>query len=255
MALPSLSVCREYAAERINAVVNDPGVRPWVGAGSHRLDLTPVIANPANVLMMGQGGGLVFTQSEPGVYEVHTQFVPEARGAAALQAVHDALRWMFTRTDAVEIVTKVPDGNKAALGLVRSIRGEHLFSRPNVWPTDSGPVGVGYYSKTIMQWASHADGLAETGDWFHEKLEAAKTAQGASAPIHDDDDAHDRYVGAAAEMIMAGQIVKGVNFYNHWARFAGYGLISIIGQNPILLDIGDAVLAVRDDDFEVILCR
>lgn len=254
MAFPALSVCREFSAERINTIVNHVEVRPWVG-GAGPLDLSPVIANPANVLLMAEGGGFVFTQQEPGVYEVHTQFLPEHRGANVLLAAADAARFMFTRTDCVEILSKVPDGNVPAAAFAKAMKWELRFSRPNAWQTDRGLVGVKYYGKTLMQWASHADALAVTGEWFHGKLEAAKLEKGASVPVHDDDDAHDRYVGAAAEMIMAGQIIKGINFYNSWARFAGYATISVIAANPYVLDIGDAILAVRNDDFEVLLCR
>lgn len=254
MTFPSLSVVREFSAERINSIVNDPDVRPWVG-GFGPLDLSATVANPANVLLMGQGGGLMFIQLEPGLYEVHTQFLPDARGQNALTAVLDALRWMFTRTDCVEVVTRVPDGNAAAAALVKRINGELQFHRPNVWQAPTGLVGVKYYSKTLASWVRDTDSLNEIGDWFHEKLAAVKVASGALAPIHEDDDAHDRYVGAAAEMIVNGQVVKGINFYNRWARFAGYASISVVATNPIVIDIQDALVAVRGSDFEVLLCR
>lgn len=254
--IPALCVSREYSAERVNSVVNHPDVRPWMGSIElGPLDLSGAVADPRNVLLMGQGGGLLFMQLEAGLYEVHTQFLPEHRGKEAVAVVRDALRWMFTRSDAVEIVTRVPKGNDGALGLVRAIRGQLQFERPKVWPTPAGMVDVAYYSKTIMSWARDDERLSLTGEWFHGKLEAAKAATAGAAPLHDDDDAHDRYVGAAAEMIAAGQVAKGINFYNRWAKFAGYGLISVIALNPVVIDIGDAILAVRGDDFDVLLCR
>lgn len=250
----ALTVCREYSADRINAVANHPDVRPWVG-GTGPIDLSPVVANLANVLLMGEGGGVLFVCLAPGLYEAHTQFLPEARGANALQAVKDALFWVFTRTDCIEITTRVPDGNAAALGLVRSIRGTHLFDRPKAWETPSGLVGVKYYSTTLAEWVRHEDRLVASGEAFHDKLAEAKLRMGASNPPHDDDDAHDRYVGAAVEMIGAGQIDKGIAFYTRWAVFAGYVPVRQIATNPPLLDIGDAVLAVRGDSFDVLLCR
>jgi hypothetical protein len=254
MPFASLSVCREFSAERINAVANHPEVRPWVG-GAGPIDMTPVVADLRNVLLMGQGGGLLFVNLDPGLYEVHTQFVPEARGPQALLAVLDALRWMFTRTDCMEIVTRVPDGNLAAAALVKKIGGEFQFYRPHVWQTDHGLVGVKYYAQTLNSWVLKTDELAQVGDWFHEKLAAAKVAQGSAAPIHDDDDAHDRYVGAAAEMIVNGQVAKGISFYNRWAKFSGYATVSLIAANPFVIDIQDALLAVRGHDLEVLLCR
>lgn len=255
MAFPSLSVCREFSAERLNHVANHPDVRPWVGGGSGALDLTPLVADQRNMLLMGQGGGVLFQFLDPGLYEAHTQFLPEARGKEAVLAVKDALRWMFTRSDAIEIVTKVPNGNAAALGLVRAIHGQKLFDREKVWPTADGLTGVAYYSLPIMTWAGKAEELAVSGQSFHGKLEAAKSATAGAAPLHDDDEAHDRYVGATVEMIAAGQVAKGINFYNRWSRFSGYGPVAVIATNPVVVDIGDALIAVRDDDFDVLLCR
>lgn len=255
MAFPSLSICREFSAERINAIVNHPDVRPWMGCGAGRLDLSGLIANPANYLLMGNGGGVLFQCIEPGLYEAHTQFLPEHRGPAAVAAVRDTLRFMFTRTDAVEIVTKVPDGNRGALGLVRAIHGQLQFTREKAWPFNGQMVAVGHYALSLMSWAGKAEELAASGEWFHGKLEAAKSATAGAAPLHDDDEAHDRYVGATVEMIAAGQVTKGIAFYGRWAKFAGYGPIAVIATNPVVIDIGDAIVAVRDDDFSVLLCR
>lgn len=248
------SVCREFSAERINRVVSHPDVRPWVG-GVGTLDLTPLVTDFRNVLLMGQGGGVLFQWLEPGLYEAHTQFLPDHRGTEAVQNVKDALRWLFTRTDAVEIVTKVPEPNKAALGLVRAIRGQKLFERADAWPTENGAVAVSFYGLSLMGWAASAPDIGASGHWFHEKLEAAKAATAGALPPHDDDAAHDQYVGATVEMIAAGQVAKGLTFYSRWAKFAGYGPVAQIAANPIVIDIGDALLAVRGADFDVLLCR
>lgn len=254
MPLPSLSVCREFSAERINLVVNHPDVRPWVG-GDGPLDLSPVVADSNNYLLMGEGGGFLLVQQEPGIYEVHSQFLAGNRGEAVVQAAHDASRYMFTRTDCIEIRTKVPNGNVAAAALTRRMGWEFQFERANAWQTASGLTSVRYFAKTINQWANTAPGIADTGHWFHEKLEDAKIAAGSAMPIHDDDDAHDRYVGATCEMVMAGQFAKAMAFYHRWAPFAGYAPISVIATNPLVIDIGDALLAVRNDNYEVLLCR
>jgi len=250
-----LTVSREYSAERINVVVNHPDVRPWVG-GEGRLDLSQAVADQNNVLLMvGEGGGFLLVQQEPGIYEAHSQFVPSHRGEGVLQASADASHYMFTRTDCVEIRTRVPAGNVAAAALARRMGWEFQFERANAWQTPDGLSAVRYYAKTINQWANTAPRLIETGQWFHEKLEAAKIAAGSAMPVHDDDEVHDRYVGATVEMIAAGQVAKGLGFYRRWAPFAGYAPIFVAAENPLVLDIGDALLAVRNSDFEVILCR
>lgn len=253
----SLSVCREFSAERLNIVVNHPEVRPWVAMpGQGALDLSPVVADLNNVLLMAEGGGFIFQNFGDGIYEVHSQFQPEHRGEEVITAARDAERYMFTRTDCVEIRSKVPAGNLGAAAFARKMRYELQFERANAWPTEAGPVSVKYYARTLNQWVNQADELKSMGHWFHERLEAAKIAAGSTMPIHDDDDAHDRYVGCTVEMMQAGQIGKALGFYGRWAPFAGYGPIALIATNPVVIDIGDAILALRDDaDFDVILCR
>lgn len=250
-----LSVSRHVNATLLNAVVNDASVRPWVGPGTHELDLSPVVADAANVLLMDEHGGCLFERVGAGTYEVHTQFLPEGRGPAALQAVRDALHWMFTQTDAIEIQTKVPVNNIPALALVKAIGGELHFYRDRVWETAEGLIGVNHYVQTIDAWAGKADTAKAAGEWFHGKLEAAKAQSASGSPVHDDDEAHDRYVGATVEMILAGQIDKGLWFYNRWARFAGYAAVAQIADSPPVIDIQDAILAIRPNDFEVLLCR
>jgi hypothetical protein len=132
---------------------------------------------------------------------------------------------------------------------------ERQFHRDRAFMTGTGLVGVTYYAKTINQWANTAPRIMESGNWFHEKLEVAKIAAGSSLPVHDDDEAHDRYVGATVEMMQAGQVAKALGFYQRWAPFAGYAPISLIATNPVVIDIQDAILALKGDDFDVILCR
>lgn len=254
--MEKLSVWREYSAENINSTVNHPEVRPWVGYPElGALDLTPIVADPNNVLLMGVGGGFICQMQEPGIYEVHTQFVPEHRGENTIRAALDGLRYMFTRTDCIELRTKVPHGNVAAEWLARRVGFVHQFTREHAWPTADGMQPVKYYALTIDQWAGRTAELEASGEFFHDKLEAAKDAMGATAPLHDHDTAHDRYVGATVEMIGAGYIDKALTFYRRWAAFAGYGPIHAIAANPLVIDIGDALLAVRGDDFEVLLVR
>lgn len=252
----NLSVHRVFSAEPLNEVVNHHEVRPWVGfPWLGRLDLTQAVADPRNVLLMAEGGGFLFIQQEPGIYEAHSQFLPEHRGENVVTAARDAERFMFTRTDCIEIRSKVPHGNVAAAAFAKKMRYELQFERTHGWQTVEGLVPCKYYARSITQWANQAEELKASGHWFHEKLEAAKIAAGSQMPIHEDDDAHDLYVGATVEMIAAGQIMKAMSFYARWSAFAGYGPIAVIADNPVVIDIGDALLAVRGDDFDVILTR
>ena len=61
-----------------------------------------------------QKGGYIYHKLAPELYAVHTLSFPDGRGRELLEARSASLRAMFTQTDAAEIVTTVPDGNKGA---------------------------------------------------------------------------------------------------------------------------------------------
>lgn len=251
---------REYHAARLNRIVNDPSVYPWVcGTAVGPLDLEPAIADQKNILLMGERGGVVFVLTQPGIYEAHTQVLPEGRGKWGVVMVRAALHWMFTRTDAIEIMTKCPEGNVGALWLAKRIGGKRLFTNRNGWIMDHKTVPAEIYGLTIQDWIAGAPGLVERGHWFHERLEAEYRRLGAVDPSpHPDDPEHDRYVGAAAEMMMGGQPHKAAVFYSRWANMAGYAPISIIKDTfpAMTVDIQDAIIIVRPDgDFWVSACR
>lgn len=252
-----MTIKRHYTAQALNGVVNHPSVLPWVKGGykGTKLDLTPLVENRDNVLLMGAHGGVFFVQHQPGLYEAHVSVIPEGRGKWTLDMVNETLRWMFTKTDAVEITTRVPKGNLGALALVRAIHGSLEFTLPKGWIFNDQFVPAGIYSLSVQDWQRTAPGLIERGEWFHHRLEAEQEKLGNFEPNHPDDPIHDRYVGAAVETILGGQPRKGVIFYSRWAAMAGYAPISIVTETPLVLDIGTALIAIRNNDFWVMGCR
>jgi hypothetical protein len=62
-------------ASRLNALLNDPRVRPWIANGEHVIDVTPQVSNPTNVFLLGEHGAAM-----PALYEALTAVLPEYRG-------------------------------------------------------------------------------------------------------------------------------------------------------------------------------
>jgi hypothetical protein len=248
---------RHYTADSLNEVVNHPDIFKWVKGGfkGSKLDLTPVVENEDNVLLMGQWGGVLFVQKQLSLFEAHVSVLPEGRGKWALDMVNEALKWMFTKTNAVEITTRVPKGNLGALALVRAIHGVLQFTLPKGWVFDNKFVPAGVYSLTVQDWQRTAPGLVERGQWFHHRLESEQKQLGNFKPSHEDDPIHDRYVGAAVETILGGQVHKGVIYYGRWSTMAGYVPIHIVTETPLVLDIGTALISVRNNNFWVLGCR
>jgi hypothetical protein len=243
---------RVFDGERINRIVNDPSVYPWVrGVCEGPLDLGPLLSDKRHVCLLGELGGCLFIQQSPGIFEVHTQFLPEGRGEKAIQTVREALHWMFTRTDAVEIWTRCPKGNLGARVLARVIGGREEMTVARGWVQDGKVIPATIFSLTVQEWMKTAPGLIEIGQWYHAKLEEEYRLAGYSEPQHEDDENHDRYVGAAVEMIRGGQPHKGEIFYNRFALMAGYEPLKIVNTDPVTIDIRDATLEMHGKNFFV----
>ncbi len=238
----------------LTEVANHPEVRPWLG-GEGPIDLTARCHNPANIVLVDEGrGGWVLQQILPSVYELHTLFLPEARGRAYFASAREALRWVFTRTDALEIVTKCPDDNGAARMAAKLVGFRERFRREDAW----GPgVGISYQVFSVDDWFVRDPECLAAGKTFHEAVEAGKGPDATTLPDHPEDEAHDRAAGAAYLIVQAGQTLKGVGFYNRWAAFAGYPPIQALAND--MIDMSDErvefIVQVRDGAAHVLLCR
>lgn len=68
-------------AAAVNALVNDPSVRPTCGFPElGDLDFTAAIQRPENLFLLGDHGGYMLIWTAPGVREVHVFITPEGRG-------------------------------------------------------------------------------------------------------------------------------------------------------------------------------
>lgn len=252
---------RDFNAARINRVCNDPSVFADVALLEQKsLDLSPVVADLRNIVLMCEEGGIVAHWREPGVYEIHTQFTERYRGVAAVRTVREMISWLFLHSPAMELQTKVPDCNTAAQGLVKAINGRFEFELAGAWQGPNGPCGVAFYTLRWSDWlySPWAMGpLATRGEWFHQRLDEAKRAFLAPPEAHGADPAHDVNVGATIELIFAQNIDKALVLYNRWSRFAGYAEVRLISVNPLIIDIQDAVLLIDilGKDFEVLQVR
>ena len=106
----------------LNAITNHPDVLPHVSmAGQGELDLTGIVANPANVVLMADGGALILLALSSDVYEGHMHFLPEARGEAALAAARQALAYVFAMPKTMMVIGCTPIGNKPALAFAKAL--------------------------------------------------------------------------------------------------------------------------------------
>ena len=228
---------RSMDAERLNELANHPDIRPWLLGPDGPLDLSPLVLNPAVVVLEAEHGAFLLVPILPTVYELHTLFLKAGRGKAFFGHAADMFRYVFTRTPCLEIVTKVPDGNRGAAFASIHAGFVERFHR----------AGISFRHLTIERWALSAEACLEEGERFHAVMEEA------GALSHAEDPVHDQIVGAALLMAHAGQLEKGATFYNGWASFSGYANIALAGPN--LVDVRDAIIEVRDGRVGVLRCQ
>ena len=239
-------VRRTFDPAFLNSVANHPEVRPWL-QGEGDLDITHQAFNPANFVLQSEFGGFVLLRHEPGRYEVHSQFLP-GHGTHPAKAMLAAQEWMFTRTDCVAIVSKVPAGNKRAKGFAMIGGLRTIFER------DDAVLGpCEYVELTIADWAMRTPTLESHGHRFHD---FTRNLGWADHPV---DPAHERAVGGALLMVERGQVAKGVAFYNRWARLAGYPESTLVSESPPVIDMSVGgeicVLGMGESGMEALLCR
>jgi hypothetical protein len=136
----------------INRVVNHPEVAYWIrGPLEGEIDLGILVDNPDNVLLEAESGGFLFVKKNGlPLYEVHTQFLPGAKDV--LQKAKDAAFYMFTKTDCIEIMTCVPELNRAARALTKKMKFEYV-GRKGTWPIAGVEYPLDYYTLTMKRWA------------------------------------------------------------------------------------------------------
>lgn len=218
---------RHTDATRLNEIVNDPSVRPHLQfLFKGEADLSPLVADPSNYLLMGEHGGVLFIRLQNGLYEAHTQALPVMRGAGVLEMAREAMQWMFTRTDALELVSKCPTLRTRALA--KCING--MFDC-RVIGHDGNKVDV--YSITLQNWLAHADHITDAGKEIADLLFLP-------------DYCH-KPLGVLRAMFSGGQIMKGIIFYNRWAAIAGTDMATITSLKPTSFTIADTIIVVREN--------
>tara|TARA_B100000949_G_C14283633_1_gene453078 strand:+ start:2812 stop:3510 length:699 start_codon:yes stop_codon:yes gene_type:complete len=232
----------------LDRIGNDPGVRPWLG-GDVPADFSTALDNIDNVALVSDAGGFVFFNHGAGRYEVHSLFSPSRPRQSAVRAMRDALVYMFTSTPCVELVTKVPIDNRAALGLARLAGFKKRFDGTRNWSRDVEKQ-IGFYGLNLESWALRSRDALRLGQWFHVALETLKTAT--QSPAHPEDGVHDHIVGATIEMLRSGLLWKAVSFYNQWASWAGYEVIDVLSEKPLVVEFDHMRIEIMSNRIEAL---
>lgn len=86
---------RTYSSELVDAIVNHPSVRPTIEMDSYRINSAPLVNDPHNVFVAGNGLVAMFIGQGAGAYLGHFAAIDCRRGRTALRFGQAALSILF----------------------------------------------------------------------------------------------------------------------------------------------------------------
>ena len=113
-------IVRATDAAVVNFIANQPGVYGFIAPNPYSgepIDLTECAERPDHYVLLHNescDGAMVFEWSGPGIWEMHTMFLPSCRGKKALEAGREMLAYMFDELEAFCIWGQTPRDLKAA---------------------------------------------------------------------------------------------------------------------------------------------
>ena len=103
---------------KINALVNHPSIRERTLLGyEHDVDVAPLLESGEALFFGDDKGGFLVNQKGEGVWDCHTQFLPETDKHGIMDTIRSVQGFMFMRTDCIALTTFVEYSNKPALML------------------------------------------------------------------------------------------------------------------------------------------
>lgn len=195
-------------------------------------------------------GYILFVPRPDGLYEQHTAFITSRRGPLALRCIKEAHKELFLTTPAIGLITLCPDWNPGSRSLSHKLGAVRVSAVPMFKIRGGRMLGATLYHLTLWTWScENHDDFQDVGEAWHERVFAKMPAA-----EHDDDPAHNGWLGLALEMGKH-QPQKGMDVYNSWAMKANYApgqLLWSDSNGHSLIDFGhgvclnspDAVLAV-----------
>lgn len=105
-------------------VANHPRVRPYIGPGTERFEAGH--SWQETIALEWDTGGIVFVRTAPRVYSAHWVFLPDTTDVVG--KARQALRHMFTATDAQKITGRTPMKLRHARKAAQAAGMRHLFN-------------------------------------------------------------------------------------------------------------------------------
>lgn len=148
-----MKIGRDTTGDLVNRIVAHPEVRPWVLADDQELDFRLLAKDPRVLMLVGEPpvGSIIFVRIVAGVYEAHAASLPQGRGHWMYEMSLDAIRYMFTSTDCIEILTRVMHNYPAAHALARQLEFTERWQCP-AFRFRGKDVSYSVWGLTMMEW-------------------------------------------------------------------------------------------------------
>lgn len=255
LASNGVRVWRETEASGINIILNHPEVRPWIAdLAEGEIDLSMLVADQNNYLLMGEHGAFFLRLIMDGTYEAHAQVLPAGRGRWARNFTAAGLDWMFGRSNAWEIVARVPGGHIASQALVQGMGFRKEFVSPVPCRFRERQVPATSWRISIHEWVSRSADLLEKGKTICGFLNMDAFGLGTGVPFLTKDDYLAQVVATFVDLVKSGLTIKAAYFYNRWALLARHTPISVVSVDPPLFHMeGVGNLVVHADKMEIVI--
>lgn len=116
-----MMITRDTDGSEINRIFNHPTVRWAILNDDQQVDLSNLVRDRRVYALIGDPplGGYLAWQILDGCYELHTAVLPEGRGEWTKEFSEAAIRYMFVGSNAIELMTRIPQGALGSLTLAR----------------------------------------------------------------------------------------------------------------------------------------
>jgi hypothetical protein len=155
--------------------------------------------------------------------------------STVLDTADEGMWLCFVELDAMSLSSSACETNPAAYRLMRKMGMNPMFDSPSKFAKGKKQR---YCGISIDDYIINSDVFKAVGEEFHLLVEETTD--------HEDDEIHDKYVGAAICMIKSGNIDKAEDVYNKWALMAGYSPIYFDKENNTI-EVGYMTINLSDD--------
>jgi|TARA_R110000824_G_scaffold330042_1_gene516787 hypothetical protein len=108
-------VKREFNADYLNEIVNDPSVRGGIKNTLFDLDMSPIVDEMDNYVLSWEGGAFILVDKGESVHELHTQALKSGRGKKLRVAADEMFEYMHGKCE--KITSMASKDNPAARAL------------------------------------------------------------------------------------------------------------------------------------------